>query len=211
VACGGERTAVEIAGFDVRVLRVRAIARGSRIPPRLHEASCVEEVERQQLGVLVAGVDATAHKLLANAGVQLAPAAERKPFVGGVPDQRVPESVSPAAVRNDDLGEPRPGRPIRCILEQRCKKVVGKAHTEDGRLTEQAPVPWGKAVDLGDSHCLDRVRQPLNASHVPDTAQELLEEQRIAPGALGERGDLMLVERSVLGRGVKKNGGVALR
>ncbi len=63
-------------------------------------------------------------------------------------------------------------------------------------------------VDLGDHRGIDRRRQLAEVTLFADRAQQLVDEERVARRALGQRSDVVREERGVLGREDDRLGGL---
>ena len=127
----------------------------------------VEEVEREQLGVLARMLLLEPLVGLADLRVQLAAAPVREPFVRRVAEERVPEAEGACGVRValDELVQPVPGLGVGRgggILAQHLVHEVGaERRAQDRRVAQQRAVARRQPVDAGGDDRLDAFRQRL--------------------------------------------------
>ena len=136
---------------------------------------------------------------LADPRVQLAAAAVGEALVGGVPEEGMPEAERACRVRIalDELAEPVPGRRVgrggRVVREHLGHELRAERRAQHGRVAEQRAVAGREPVDTRRDDGLDALRKRLVLGRLRG-ADELLEEQRVAAGPVGDRRDLVLKE-----------------
>src|SRR5207247_2265749 len=141
------------------------VAGQTGVPPGPVVALGVEEVQRQELRLVLGPIARPMLDRLADAAVQASPATVRKPFVGGVPDQRVLELQLARTLSSKEVRQPPERGPPReaLALQHLPKELRLEAHPEDRRVPKDRPVAGGQAVDLRRHQALDRARKPLHA------------------------------------------------
>ena len=130
--------------------------------------------------------------------VELLSFAVRQPSVSGVADQRVLESELPARLRNQERRQipPRLQRQVGNVLGEHGRgELAGERLAEHRRVAQERLVAWTQAVDLRRDHRFHGIRQTFQATCLPCGREQLLQEQRVAAGALRERRDLVGLER----------------
>ena len=93
----------------------------------------------------------------------------------------------------DELAEPFPaGRVARVrdlVLEDLAEELQLEHRADDRGVAKQHPVRRLERVDTRREQALDRLRQRLERFTLPGRDDELADEERVAAGSLGERGE----------------------
>ena len=201
-----ERAAIELRGVRIRRLRASALGGDERVAPRLPVHLCAEEVQREDLGELLRLIRPQALVRFSDAGVKLAPASIGEALVRRVAEERVAEPIRAGDVRVafDELGEPVPRLRVRCgrgiAGEHELEHVAREGRAEHGGPTKECAVRSGEAVDARADQRLHGVGKIFGLLGVGAArGDELLEEERVASGALRDR--VQLVACETLGRG----------
>ena len=193
----GERATIEDGGLDVRELLPGPLACDERVLVRLRVLVGMEEVQREELGVLRELARVEALVCGADTRVKLATAAEREPFVCGVAEERVSEA-EPArriGVALDELVQAIPrlrvGRRRRVVAgEHAPHELAAERAPHHGGVAEQRSIRGREPVDSRRDDGLDVLRKAPGGLAVRG-GEELLQEERIASGPLDDRCDLL--------------------
>ena len=130
VAGGVQRPAVEVGRLGVGPLRLRARRGEERVAPGVLVALGVEEVQREQLGLLVAA-DRPLEDRVADAAVQVTASPERQALVGDIPEQRVREPDVLRAGPREEFVEVVPvGLPGQLVADNRSGEFQGERLAE---------------------------------------------------------------------------------
>ena len=144
--------------------------------------------------------------------MQLAPAAERQPFVRDGVDERVAEPEPAVGVALDEPAQALPQDVVRLhlVAERRVEQVLVERDAENRRVPEHDPVGGREPVDVGGHDRLDRVGQLVGRPGRAGDVEQLDEEERASARAARELLDLVRPERLLVGRDLDDLGGVAL-
>src|SRR5947208_15827928 len=117
---GREGAFVEDGGVDVGVDGLSPRARRARVPPGLVEAMGVEEMEREQAGLVFRRPAGPRLERFPDACVELPPPAIGQALVRRVAGEHVPEAEGVAVVLHDEVAEIAPRlvfpRPVEAFL-----------------------------------------------------------------------------------------------
>ena len=150
-AGGLERPTEELSRLEVRVDGLGALAGDAGVAPGLVEPVRVQEVEREELRLLVRRGPGDALDRLADACVQLEPAAVRQSLVGGVADEGVAEVDRSKAIDVDETGQALPDPVVEVVaarVEGRGEDLRREAGAEDGSGAQYGSVARAEAVYL---------------------------------------------------------------
>ena len=197
-----QRAPVQVRRLHVGVLGLGAVPRDPRVLPGLLVPPRLVEVERERLRLVVPMVARPQLEGLSHPGVDLPPPAVRQSLVRDVADQGVAEPIRPRRVDRQVLAQPAPHAVVGVSLQchHGVQEALVEGCTEDRRVSQHGSVGRRQPVDQRGEHALDGVRKGLDAPRSLGRRHELLEEQRVAAGSLGEGGDGVGRERALLAR-----------
>ena len=154
-------------------------------------------MEREQLRELAAALVLEPLVGLADLRMELAASLVREPFVGRVAEERVAEAEGAGRVRValDELVQPVPRlrvcRGLGIVREHLADELGAEACAEHGGVAQQRAVARLELVDAGRHDGLDALGERLVLGRARG-GDELLQEERVAAGAAGDRGRLVL-------------------
>ena len=158
--------------------------------------------------------ESSAPALLERAGdaaVDVAAALERQTLVRGRADQVVTERVGHVARVRDELAQPFPARGIAgvrdLVLENRADEVELELRPDHRRVAEEHAVLRIERVDAGREQALDRLGQRLEPVAGARGDDELADEERVAAGTLGQRGQRLARQRDLVRQRERELGG----
>ena len=190
-----ERAPEEARGLDVRVLRLRALAGGQRVPPRVSLSPRVEEVQREQLGVSPASSPRLPLVHLADPRAARA-GAGRTALVGRVPEERVAEAEAAGGEGSRSTNSLSRSHASASAARSCPRSTLGDE--VGAEASRRAPTPSAAARDRRAGACRSASSRPPRRSRAAPRppalrgrGDELLQEERVAARALGDRRDLV--------------------
>ena len=169
------------------------------------------EVQREELALLVRALGHASLDHLGDPAVQVAPALERKAFVGGVANQGVAETEAArgVGVAFHELAEPIPclrlGGDVLVPLEHVDDQLTGERRPQHRRPAQQCAIGRVETVDPRRHERLDGLGQLLDCRRHLLRQAQLLQEEGIPPAALGDGCELLLAQPPIAGRRLRKS------
>ena len=194
-----ERSLEELGGIDVRKSVLCQLSDRDGVAPGPLVVLRVEKVEREQRRELDAALLGALLQHGADAPVDLAPAAEGKPFVRNRAEEIVPETQLVRPLPGHELPESAPAVEVADVLElvgeHVGEEVELEAGPEDRGVAKQKSIAGLERVDPRRDQRLDRLWKRRNATAVPrEAADELAHEERVAARALRDLAEQLLGE-----------------